>query len=145
MGRVISALFCGAIFGLGIAISGMGNPAKVMNFFDPLGTWDPSLAFVMGGALATTAIGYRLVFGRRAVPLLDRQYHLPTQRSIDTKLIGGSALFGVGWGVTGFCPGGAVPALAFGPWPTAIFLLAMLAGMAAVRLWPTLTARSQTA
>jgi uncharacterized membrane protein YedE/YeeE len=123
----------------------MGNPAKVMNFFDPIGTWDPSLAFVMGGALATTAIGYRLVFGRFAMPLLDRQFHLPTLHQIDARLVLGSALFGVGWGMTGFCPGGAVPALAFGPWPTAVFLLAMLAGMAAVRVWPTLSARSQTA
>lgn len=145
MRQILSALFCGAIFGLGIAISGMGNPAKVMNFFDPLGTWDPSLAFVMGGALATTAVGYRLIFGRRAAPLFDRTFHLPTARQIDAKLVGGSALFGVGWGITGFCPGGAVPALGFAPGPTALFLLAMCAGMAAVRFFPSLPAQRRAA
>ncbi len=129
MKQILSSLFCGAIFGLGIAISGMGNPAKVMNFFDVFGSWDPSLALVMAGALATTAIGYRIVFGRRRTPAFDTVFHLPTARTIDARLIGGSSLFGVGWGMTGFCPGGAVPALGFGFGPTAIFLVSMGAGM----------------
>ena len=111
MKRILSALAAGMIFGAGIAISGMGNPAKVLNFFDPFGTWDPSLAFVMGGALLTTAVGYRLLLGRRQAPLFDTTFHLPTARTIDVKLVGGAALFGVGWGIAGFCPGGAVPAL----------------------------------
>jgi uncharacterized protein len=145
MGKIVSALVCGAIFGIGIAISGMANPAKVMNFFDPLGTWDPSLAFVMGGALATTALGYRLVFRRQSAPLLDRQFHLPTASVIDAKLVGGSALFGIGWGISGFCPGGAIPALGFAPWPTALFLVAMTAGMAAARLVPNTPGRRQPA
>jgi uncharacterized protein len=129
MKPILAALVCGAIFGLGIAISGMGNPSKVLNFFDVLGSWDPSLAFVMGGALATTAVGYRLVFGRWTSPVFDTRFHLPTAREIDAQLIGGSALFGVGWGMSGFCPGGAVPALGFGFGPTAVFLLAMVGGM----------------
>lgn len=129
MKRILSALAAGMVFGIGIAISGMSNPAKVLNFFDPLGTWDPSLAFVMGGALVTAAIGYRVVFGRRQAPLFDTQFHLPTAQAIDTKLVGGAALFGIGWGIAGFCPGGAVPALGFAPWPTALFLIAMGGGI----------------
>ena len=133
MKRIVSALVAGLVFGTGIALSGMGNPAKVLNFFDVAGTWDPSLAFVMGGALLTAAIGYRLVFARRQAPLFDTRFHLPTATAIDAKLVGGSALFGVGWGISGFCPGGAVPALGIAPWPTALFLVAMAAGMGLAR------------
>ena len=133
MNRILSALCAGLVFGTGIAISGMGNPAKVLNFFDPFGTWDPSLAFVMGGALITTALGYRLIFGRISAPLFDGSFHLPTARAIDVKLVAGSALFGVGWGISGFCPGGAIPALGFAPWPTALFLIAMGAGILIAR------------
>ena len=144
MNRNLSALLAGLVFGSGIAISGMANPAKVLNFFDPLGTWDPSLAFVMGGALLTTFIGYRVIFGRRQAPLFDTKFHLPTSRTIDARLIGGSALFGVGWGITGFCPGGAIPALGFAPWPTALFLIAMGAGILLAR-WLQALPRRQTA
>lgn len=133
MKRILSALVAGMIFGTGIAISGMGNPAKVLNFFDPIGTWDPSLAFVMGGALLTTAIGYRLLFSRRHAPLFDTKFHLPIAKTIDIKLVGGSALFGIGWGIAGFCPGGAVPALGFAPWPTALFLISMGVGILLAR------------
>lgn len=127
---ILSALVCGMIFGLGIAVSGMGNPAKVLNFFDIFGTWDPSLALVMVSALTVTAIGYRSLFHRRVRPVFDTTFHLPATTEIDAKLLGGSALFGIGWGMTGFCPGGAVPALGFGFGPAAVFLLAMGAGMA---------------
>ena len=133
MTRILSAAAAGMIFGRGIALSGMGNPAKVLNFFDPLGAWDPSLVFVMGGALIMAAMGYRLVFGAARAPLFDTRFHLPTARAIDAKLLGGSALFGVGWGIAGFCPGGAIPALGFAPWPTALFLIAMGAGMVIAR------------
>ena len=125
----ISALLIGMIFGLGIAISGMVNPAKVLNFFDLAGTWDPSLIFVMGGALVTTMIGYRLVFGLRGQPIFDTKFSLPTLKSIDRELIGGSALFGIGWGIVGFCPGGAIPALGLGSTDTLVFLAAMICGM----------------
>lgn len=144
MTRILSALAAGLVFGLGIALSGMGNPAKVLNFFDVFGTWDPSLAFVMGGALVTTAIGYRVVFGRAAAPLFDTKFHLPASNSIDAKLVGGSALFGVGWGIAGFCPGGAIPALGFAPWPTALFLISMGAGILLAR-WLQAQRRPQTA
>ena len=144
MNRILFALVAGLIFGLGIALSGMANPAKVLNFFDVFGTWDPSLAFVMGGALITTAIGYRVVFGRAKAPAFDTKFHLPTSNTIDAKLVGGSALFGVGWGIAGFCPGGAIPALGFAPWPTALFLIAMGAGILLAR-WLQSQRRPQTA
>lgn len=144
MNRIISALGAGLVFGLGIAISGMGNPAKVLNFFDVFGTWDPSLIFVMGGALITTAIGYRIVFGAKSAPVFDAKFNLPTSKSIDAKLVGGSALFGVGWGISGFCPGGAIPALGFAPWPTALFLISMGGGILLAR-WLQALPRRQTA
>ena len=132
-GLAVAAL-AGLLFGLGIAISGMGNPAKVINFFDPFGTFDPSLAFVMGGALAVALPGYRLIFARMRTPVLDRTFHLPVKRDLDRRLIVGSAVFGVGWGLSGFCPGGAVPALGFAPWPTLAFLAALAVGIAMARL-----------
>jgi len=134
--RLFSALLIGAVFGIGIAISGMANPAKVINFFDFAGTWDPSLALVMGGALITTAVGYRVIFGRRARPLLEPAFSLPPSREFDARLIGGSALFGVGWGLSGFCPGGAIPALGLGEPAAFIFVAAMAVGIVASRLAP---------
>ena len=132
MQRVIVAGVIGLLFGAGIAISGMANPAKVLNFFDFFGTWDPSLAFVMGGALAVTAIGYRFVL-KRPKPVFDTQFHIPAGHRIDAPLIAGSAIFGIGWGITGFCPGGAIPGL--GLWESAawIFVAAMIAGILAAR------------
>ena len=130
--RIITTYLIGLVFGLGIAISGMANPAKVLNFFDIAGTWDPSLMFVMGGALVTAFIGYRLVF-RRAGPLFAGQFLLPTNRRLDLRLIGGSALFGIGWGIAGFCPGGALPALGTGKAEVFIFVAALMAGLALAR------------
>lgn len=124
----LTALLAGLVFGLGIAISGMANPAKVLNFFDPFGTFDPSLILVMAGALITTFIGYRLAFKRQA-PLFEDKFSIPTQRRIDPSLIGGSAVFGIGWGISGFCPGGAIPALGFGGQETLAFVVSMLAGL----------------
>lgn len=132
MQRIFSAGIIGLMFGAGIAISGMGNPAKVLNFFDFAGTWDPSMLVVMGSALAVTAIGYRLVL-RRAKPVYDLKFHLPTSRKLDMPLIAGSAVFGIGWGISGFCPGGAVPALGLGEPSAWVFVGAMLAGIAAAR------------
>ena len=126
-------LLIGALFGLGIAISGMANPAKVVNFFDIAGSWDPSLVFVMGGALVTTMIGYRILFGARSAPLFEPKFYLPTRRDIDPQLVGGSALFGVGWGISGFCPGGAIPALGLGHWEVPIFVVSMAAGIIVAR------------
>ena len=133
MKAIVAALVAGLLFGIGIAISGMANPAKVVNFFDIAGSWDPSLIFVMGGALVVTAIGYRLLFGLTAKPVFAEKFNVPTNRTIDAKLLGGSAVFGIGWGISGFCPGGAIPAIGVSFGPTAIFLAAMLAGILAAR------------
>jgi hypothetical protein len=134
--RLIITYCIGLVFGIGIMISGMANPAKVLNFFDIAGSWDPSLIFVMGGALVTTFIGYRFVLPRGeknlpsvAQPLMDVRFHLPTKRSLDARLIGGSALFGIGWGIAGFCPGGALPALGTGLPDVFIFTGAMVVGL----------------
>lgn len=129
-----AAAVAGLLFGLGIAISGMGNPAKVINFFDPFGTFDPSLAFVMGGAIAVALPGYWLIFKRMTAPVFDQEFHLPVKRDLDRRLILGSAVFGVGWGLSGFCPGGAVPALGFAPWPTLAFLGALAVGIGMARV-----------
>jgi uncharacterized membrane protein YedE/YeeE len=144
--KLVSALFIGAIFGLGIAISGMANPAKVLNFFDVAGTWDPSLAFVMGGALITTAIGYWLVLGKYKKPTFEAEFSYPTSKVIDTRLVLGSATFGIGWGIAGFCPGGAIPALGLGYSPTLIFVTAMIGGIMIARalINPKLILRTKT-
>ncbi len=140
MNKLLSAFAVGIIFGIGIAISGMANPAKVLNFFDLAGTWDPSLIFVMGGALVTTAIGYRIVFKNSSRPLFEPFFSVPTSRTIDIQLVGGSGLFGIGWGIAGFCPGGAVPALGLGYGETPVFLAAMIAGIVAGRALKSRTA-----
>jgi len=112
-GRTLAALGCGLVFGLGLTVSGMMNPAKVIGFLDVAGDWDPTLVFVMGGALLVTLPGYRAILkGRR--PVLANSFSLPTKKSLDAPLILGSALFGVGWGLVGFCPGPAVAALGLG-------------------------------
>ena len=131
--KLIFALFTGLVFGTGIAISGMMNPAKVFNFFDVAGTWDPSLAFVMGGSVVITFIGYRLVW-RRNAPLFGGRFQIPTSNAIDARLIGGSAIFGIGWGIAGFCPGAAIPALGTGRWEVVLFLAAVTAGFYVRRL-----------
>lgn len=125
--KLIFALFTGLIFGTGITISGMMDPAKVLNFFDLFGSWDPSLAFVMAGALLVTSVGYRVVWARNT-PIFETRFQIPTAANLDKKLIGGSALFGVGWGIAGFCPGAAIPALGTGRWEVALFLVAVLSG-----------------
>ena len=127
--KLIATYLIGLVFGVGISLSGMANPAKVLNFFDLFGAWDPSLIFVMGGALITTFVGYKMVFGR-AAPVFEPAFHLPSARKIDAKLVGGSALFGIGWGIAGFCPGGALPALGTGRWEVFAFVGALVVGVA---------------
>ncbi|UWQ17928.1 DUF6691 family protein [Jannaschia sp. M317] len=141
--KLLFALLTGLVFGIGIAISGMMDPAKVLNFFDLAGAWDPSLAFVMGGALIVTFIGYRLAL-RRAAPLFGGRFQIPTTTAIDRRLVGGSALFGIGWGIAGFCPGAAIPALGTGRWEVALFLLAVVAGFFVRRLLPSAQSRATT-
>ena len=134
--RLLTALLIGVIFGLGIAVSGMINPAKVLNFFDLTGTWDPSLAFVMAGALAVAIPGYRLVLGRPA-PAFETRFQLPDTQVIDRRLVLGSATFGIGWGIAGFCPGGALPAIGTGDPTVFLFLAALIAGMFIARALQT--------
>ena len=122
----------GLIFGLGLLISGMANPAKVQNFLDLAGTFDPSLIFVMAGAVVVTFIGYRLVLRER--PILADRFYLPAASIIDGRLILGAALFGIGWGLSGFCPGPAIVSLPLLAKGTLIFVPAMLAGIGVARL-----------
>ena len=131
--RYIAVFVVGLVFGTGISLAGMANPAKVLNFFDIAGTWDPSLAFVMGGALLVALAGYRVVL-RRPAPVLARTFQLPRASAIDARLIGGSALFGMGWGIAGFCPGGALPALGTGRIEVWVFVASVAVGIVAARL-----------
>ena len=131
--RVALGFASGLLFGLGLILAGMSDPAKVLAFLDPLGEWDPSLAFVMAGATLVTLIGYRLAW-RRDRPLLLETFALPTRRDVDARLVGGSVLFGIGWGIGGYCPGPAWTALPLGARGTLVFVPAMLAGMAFVAL-----------
>lgn len=117
----------GLLFGLGLAISGMTDPARVLGFLDIAGAWDPTLMFVLGGAVVTTFIGYRLVW-RRGAPLVGKVFQLPTRRDIDARLLGGAALFGIGWGLSGYCPGPAFASIGGLSAPLAAMLVAMLAG-----------------
>lgn len=127
------ALLAGVLFGAGLAISGMADPARVQAFLDLFGHWDPTLAFVMGGALIPMAIAWRIQ-KRLAKPLVGDTFDLPGTRMLDRKLIIGAVLFGVGWGLAGLCPGPALADLAIAPLPAAIFVSAMLAGMAIHRV-----------
>ena len=131
--REAANLLAGLIFGLGLLISGMANPAKVQNFLDLAGSFDPSLLFVMAGAVVVTLVGYRLVL-RRPSPLLAEQFHLPAVKDIDARLVSGAALFGIGWGLSGFCPGPAITSLALLAEGTLVFVPAMFAGIALARL-----------
>lgn len=133
MRRVLASLACGLLFGAGLALSGMINPAKVLNFLDFAGTWDPTLAFVMGGALIVAVPGFTVV-RRRGTPLLTGRLHLPDRRDLDIRLIGGAILFGLGWGLAGFCPGPALAALSTGTGMAVVFVIARLAGMALYHL-----------
>jgi uncharacterized protein len=127
MARIVSALLVGLIFALGLAVSEMINPARVIGFLDVAGHWDPTLIFVMGGALLVTVPIFPLVL-RRKKPFLAEQFNLPTKVKIDRPLILGAIIFGVGWGLAGFCPGPALAALASGSPGVALFVAAMIAG-----------------
>lgn len=123
-----AALLAGLVFGLGLIVSGMADPAKVLGFLDLAGAWDPSLAFVMGGAIGVGLVGFALAKGR-ARSVLGEEMKLPTARHIDRRLVGGCLLFGIGWGIAGFCPGPGLVALGMGEAKALAFVLAMLAGM----------------
>ena len=132
MARTLSALALGALFGVGLTVSQMVNPAKVLGFLDVSGHWDPSLAFVMGGALLVTTPAFAWA-RRRERPLLADRFLLPTRRDLDGRLLGGAALFGVGWGLSGFCPGPALASLGLGVSSTLPFVASMIAASALTR------------
>lgn len=126
--RALLGLLAGLIFGAGLILSGMADPAKVLNFLDLAGTWDASLAFVMAGAVAVSFVGYRLVW-RRPKPVLMDDFQIPSATAIDGRLIGGAALFGIGWGIGGFCPGPALTSVTLAAPGTLAFVPAMILGM----------------
>lgn len=129
LARAAVALLCGALFGFGLSLSGMVDPARVLGFLDiASGSWDPSLMFVLGGAVCVAIVGVLIQRGLSR-PALDAAFHLPERTDIDRRLVIGSVLFGVGWGLAGFCPGPAIAALATGATPVLIFVVAMVCGM----------------
>lgn len=130
--RLFIAILCGVLFGAGMIISDMVNPARVLAFLDVTGDWDPSLAFVMGGALIPSGLAY-LIHRRMHAPVLADEFRVPASRLIDRPLIAGAILFGLGWGLVGLCPGPALAALTTASWQAAIFVVAMLAGMTLFR------------
>ncbi|MWV27173.1 DUF6691 family protein [Aurantiacibacter rhizosphaerae] len=131
--KTLASLVAGIIFGAGLTIGGMTDPARVRGFLDLFGDWDPTLAFVMGAALIVMAIAWRVVPGM-ARPLFDDDFHIPGKSELTPSLIGGAVLFGVGWGIAGLCPGPGFAALAIEPLSAAIFVVSMLVGMALLRL-----------
>lgn len=130
---IFSSLLAGLVFGLGLIVSGMANPAKVLGFLVLTGRWDPSLAFVMAGAIAVAMVAFALA-RQRTSSILGAEMRLPSKRSIDRRLVGGSLLFGVGWGIAGFCPGPALVSLGMGQIKGLVFVAAMLAGMGVFEL-----------
>ena len=128
MRNLVPGLIVGVIFGAGLALSDMVNPARVQAFLDVAGAWDPTLIFVMGAALVPSAIAY-LIRRRMTRPLLGERFSIPESRTLDRQLLIGAAVFGIGWGLVGFCPGPAVAGLVLGAWQPWLFVVAMLAGM----------------
>ena len=127
MKALLSALGAGFVFGIGLWVSGMANPKKVLGFLDISGDWDASLMLVMGGAVAVTGIAFAFILKQKK-PLLGETFHLPQKSSIDLPLVAGSAIFGLGWGIAGYCPGPAITALATLSQESIVFVAAMLAG-----------------
>lgn len=132
MAKLLVSLLSGAVFGLGLAISGMTDTQRVQDFLDVAGRWDPTLLFVMGSGLLTTFIGYRWVF-KRPTPVFSETFTLPTKTRIDNPLWVGAALFGVGWGLVGYCPGPAIAGLGYGYMSTLVFLPAIIIGLLLAR------------
>lgn len=135
------ALAAGLVFGLGLGVSGMLDPAKVLNFLDLAGHWDPTLALVMGGAVLVSLPAFQLAMHGRYRPLLAADWDLPTRTVIDIRLVGGATIFGIGWGLGGFCPGPAIAALASGLWPVVGFVATMTFGHWLAGQWPAAQVR----
>ena len=134
MKRMLVALISGLLFGLGLSISEMVNPKKVLSFLDVSGAWDPSLILVLGAGLIITFISFRLI-PKMEHPLLDKKFRLPTKTKIDSKLVSGAIIFGTGWGLVGYCPGPAIASLAYGQTESVIFLVALFLGPNVDRLY----------
>ena len=132
MKRLLISFACGLLFGIGLIVSQMSNPAKVIGFLDLAGEWDPSLALVMAGAVAVFSVLYRLALRRRA-PLFDTRFFVPEKTRIDGRLLAGAAIFGVGWGLAGFCPGPAIVSSGFGEPRVWLFVAAVIVGMLVFR------------
>jgi len=141
--RHLIVFLCGLQFSIGLMVSGMINPAKVIGFLDVFGQWDPSLAFVMIGAVIVTALGFRFVL-KQDRPRYASAFSMPTRTDIDAPLIIGPILFGLGWGIVGLCPGPALAALAAAPASTIVFFVSMLVGMFALNLYRLITAARST-
>jgi uncharacterized membrane protein YedE/YeeE len=141
MARHLSVIAAGLLFGFGLALSGMTDPQKVLGFLDVAGHWDASLLFVLGGAVGVTAVAFRFVL-RRPAPVLDARFHLPEQKSIDLPLVAGAAVFGVGWGISGYCPGPGIALLAAPSWEAGAFLPGLVLGLLLSR---ALAARGEAA
>jgi uncharacterized membrane protein YedE/YeeE len=127
MNALVFALGAGFVFGTGLWVSGMANPKKVLGFLDVTGNWDASLMLVMAGAVAVTLIGFRFVLAR-SKPLFSEKFEIPTRKDIDVPLVAGSAIFGIGWGIAGYCPGPALTALATLSTESIVFVAAMIVG-----------------
>lgn len=141
---ILTSLLAGLVFGIGLIVSGMANPAKVLGFLDLAGRWDPSLALVMAGAISVGLISFAAA-KRRTQSFLGTEMKLPKARDIDRRLVGGGLLFGIGWGVAGFCPGPAVVALGMGETKAVVFVVAMLVGMGIFELLERKPARQASA
>jgi uncharacterized membrane protein YedE/YeeE len=134
--RTLSSFAVGLLFGLGLLVSQMANPAKVLAFLDVFGPWDASLAFVMVGAIAASSLGYTIA-KRRGVPMLATKLDIPNRRDLDPKLFIGATIFGVGWGLAGLCPGPSLTLVSLGMWQASVFVAAMMFGMLLFRMLPT--------
>lgn len=130
----VASLLAGLLFGLGLAVSGMTHTSKVLDFLDIAGRWDPSLAFVLGGAVGVAVLAFRLILRRKA-PLFANRFDLPQAQDIDRPLVAGAVIFGIGWGISGYCPGPAISLLAAPNWEVWVFLPSMLLGSLLQRAW----------
>jgi uncharacterized membrane protein YedE/YeeE len=140
--KLLPPVVSGALFGAGLTLSGMTDPLRVRGFLDLFGRWDPTLAFVMGGAVIVMAIAWRIQ-SRMKRPLFGEKFSLPDRRDLDGRLVAGSALFGIGWGLAGLCPGPAMASLALSPLSVLPFVAAMLVGMALHNLLPAAAPRPE--
>jgi uncharacterized membrane protein YedE/YeeE len=142
MKQNIVVLLSGILFGFGLGLSQMIDRDRVLGFLDVAGTWDPTLLFVLGGAVGVTIITFRFVL-KRSHPLFGERFYLPTVQSIDPVLVGGAAIFGVGWGLSGYCPGPGITALVLGIWNPVLFLIAMICGSLTYKWFSTTSASKQ--